>query len=132
MSDENEDLGPLRQAIKLGDIETERANRLFPQDEREAVYELLRRAKEIPDLRKALLWQCAYALIVHGDQMPHGSSDWVNSEAERAKKLHSGDEAEAITELLTRSRSFPDQRTRMVTFAAINIVAVSRLPPEIK
>src|SRR5260370_14450629 len=130
MSGENEDLDPLRQAVRLGAVETERANRLFPQDQREAVYELLRRAKEFPELSKALLWQCAYALIVHGEQMPYGTSDWVNAEVERAKKLHLGDEAEAITELLTRSRGFPDQRTRMVTFAAINIVAVSRLPPE--
>jgi hypothetical protein len=130
MFDENEDLHPLRQAIKLGAVETERANRLFPNEEREAVFELLRRAKELPDLRKALLWQCAYALIVHGAQMPDSHSDWVNAEAERAKKLHPGNEAEAITELLFRSRGFPDQRTRMVTFAALNTIAVSRLPPE--
>jgi hypothetical protein len=129
MSDETEGLDPLRQGIKLGAVETERANRLFPQDEREAVYELLRRAKELPELRKALLWQCAYAFIVHGDQMSDGVSDWINAETERAKKLHSADAAEAITELLIRSRSFPEQRTRMITFAVINIVAVSRLPP---
>lgn len=130
MSDENEDLDPLRQAIQLGAVETERANRLFPDDEREAVFELLRRSKELPDLRKVLAWHCAYALIVHGAQMPDGPSDWISAEAARAKQLHPGDEAEAITELLTRSRNLPDRRTRMVTFAALNIIAVSRLPPE--
>ena len=56
--------------------------------------------------------------------------DWINAEVERAKTLHSGDEAEAITELLTRSRDLPDQRTRMITMTALNIVAVSRLPPK--
>jgi hypothetical protein len=131
MSDKDQDINPLRQGLKLAALETERANTLFPQDELEAVCELVRRSKEIPDLRKALLWQCAYAIIVHGAQMPDGPSDWINAEAERAKKLHSGDNAaDAISELLIRSRGFPDQRTRMVTFAAINVVSVSRLPPE--
>src|SRR5258708_36673766 len=125
MLGENEDLDPLRQAVRLGAVETERANRLFPQDQREAVYELLRRAKEFPELSKALLWQCAYALIVHGEQMPYGTSDWVNAEVERAKKLHLGDEAEAITELLTRSRGFQDQETRMFTLASINITTAA-------
>jgi len=60
---------PLRQAIRLGGVETERANKLFPDDEREAVYELLRRAKEFPDLRKALLFMCAHNLI-NGERMP--------------------------------------------------------------
>jgi hypothetical protein len=129
MSDENEGLDPLRQAITLT-VETERANRLFPQDEREAVYELLRRAKELSNLRRALLFVCAYNLIVHGEQMPGGSSDWINAEAERAKKLHSGDQAEAIAELLIRSRGSPDQRTRMITLTAVNTIAASRLPPE--
>jgi hypothetical protein len=123
-----EGLDPLRQGIKLGAVETERANRLFPRDEREAVCELLRRAKELPGLRKALLFQCAYAIIVHCEQMLGGSSDWINAEVERVKKLHSGNDAEAITELLTRSRGFPDQRTRMITMTAVNAVAVSRLP----
>jgi hypothetical protein len=58
-----------------------------------------------------------------------GSSDWINAEDERAKKIHSGDEAEAITELLIRSRAFPEQRTRMITMTAVNIIAASRLPP---
>jgi hypothetical protein len=122
-------MDPLRQAIRLAAVETGRANKLFPDDEREAVYELLRRAKELPDLRKALLFVCAWNLI-RGERMPGGSSDWVNAEAERAKKLHSGNEAEAIIELLHRSRDFPDQRTRMITMTAVNTIAVSRLPPE--
>jgi hypothetical protein len=129
MSDENEDLDPLRQAIKLGAVETERANGLFPHNDREAVYELLRRAKVLPDLRKALLIVCALNLIIHGEKMPGGPSDWINAEAGRAKKIHSGDDAEAITELLIRSRAFPEQRTRMITMTAVNIIAVSRLPP---
>jgi hypothetical protein len=120
---------PLSQAIRLGAIETERANKLFPDDEREAVYELLRRAKELPDLRKALLFVCVRNLIV-GERMPGGSSDWINAEVERANKLHPGNEAEAIIELLHRSRDFPDQRTRMITLSAVKTIAVSRLPPE--
>ena len=119
---------PLRQAIRLGGVETERANKLFPDDESEAVYELLRRAKELPDLRKALLFMYAHNLI-NGERMPGGPSDWINAEVERAKRLHS-DEGEAIIELLLRLRDFPDQRTRMVTMSAVNTIAVSRLPPE--
>jgi len=120
---------PLQRAIRLAAVETERANKLFPDDEREAVYELLRRAKELPDLRKALLFVCASNLI-RGEQMPGGTFDWINVETERAKKLHPEHEAQAIIELLDRSREFPDQRTRMVTMSADNTIAVSRLPPE--
>jgi hypothetical protein len=72
---------------------------------------------------------CAHNLI-GGEQMPGGSSDWINAEVKRAKKLHSGNEAGAIIELLHRSRDFPDQRTRMITMSAVNVIAVSRLPPE--
>ena len=105
-----ETLDPLRQAIHLASAETERANKLF-SDEREAVYELLRRSKELPDLRKALVCLCAKNLI-EGEKFPSDSEDdWINVEVERAKRLHPEDEAEAIIELLTRSRSFPDQRT---------------------
>jgi hypothetical protein len=122
-------MDPLREAIKLAAAETERANRLFPENERHAVSELLRRANELPDLRKAMLFLCAWNLI-RGEQVPGGPSDWINAQAERAKKLHSGDEAEAIAELLIRSRDFPDQRTRMIEITAVNTIAVSRLPPE--
>jgi hypothetical protein len=68
---------------------------------------------------------CAINLI-DGDRMPGGPSDWINVEVERAKKLHPTDDAEAIIELLNRSRGFPDQRTRMVTTCAINSIAASR------
>lgn len=88
-------LDPLRQGIRLGAVETERANKLFPDDEREAVYELMRRAKELPDLRKALVIICAKNLI-DGERMPGGASDWINAEVERAKKLHPKHDAEAI------------------------------------
>jgi hypothetical protein len=60
--------------------------------------------------------------------MPGGSSDWINTEVERAKKIHSDNDAEAIIELLHRSRDFPDQRTRMAIMSAVNSVVVSRLP----
>lgn len=120
---------PLRQAIRLAAAETERANKLFPDDERAAVEELVRRSKELPDLRKAMTFMCANNLI-EGEQMPGGPSDWINAEVERAKKLHPKDEAEAIIELLNRSRNFPEQRTRMVIMCAVNAIAASRLPPK--
>jgi hypothetical protein len=67
--------------------------------------------------------------LIEVEKFPDDSdNDWINVEVERAKKLHPGDEAEAIIELLTRSRSFPDQQTRMVSWSAVNVIAVSRLP----
>jgi hypothetical protein len=121
-------MDPLRQAISLAALETERANKLFPEDEQDAVSELLRRANELPDLKRAMLFLCALNLV-RGEQMPGGPSDWINVEVERVKNLHSG-EAEAIIELLHSSRGFPDQRTRMIAMTAVNTIAVSRLPPE--
>jgi hypothetical protein len=91
-------MDPLRQAISLAALETERANKLFPEDEQGAVSELLRRANELPDLRRAMLFLCALNLV-RGEQMPGGPSDWLNVEVGRLKNLHS-DEAEAIIELL--------------------------------
>jgi hypothetical protein len=129
VTESGETLDPLRQAVRLAAAETERANKLFP-DEREAVYELLRRSKELPDLRKALLLMCVKNLIEREKFPSDSDDDWINVEVERAKKLHPGDEAEAITELLIRSHSFPDQLTRMVSWSAINVIAVARLPRE--
>jgi hypothetical protein len=42
----------IRHAMQLIGIEVERANSLFPNDESEAVCELLRRSHENPDLKK--------------------------------------------------------------------------------
>jgi hypothetical protein len=45
----------IRHAMQLIGIEVERANSLFPNDESEAVCELLRRSHENPDLKKGML-----------------------------------------------------------------------------
>jgi hypothetical protein len=45
----------IRHAMQLIGIEVERANSLFPNDESEAVCELLRRSHENPDLKRVWL-----------------------------------------------------------------------------
>ena len=65
--------------------------------------------------------------VVRGE-LPVARSDWFHAEAERAKKRHSGNEAEATIELLQRSRDMPNQRARLITITAANIIAVSRWP----
>jgi hypothetical protein len=56
----------IRHAMQLIGIEVERANSLFPNDESEAVCELLRRSHENPDLKKGMLFMCALNVIREG------------------------------------------------------------------
>lgn len=114
--------GPLIEAMHLLRDESERANKLF-SDQKEATLELLRRSKEIPNLKKALVWRSAWNLI-SGDHIP--GAGWINAEAERARRLHPESEADAIIELLTRSRDLPEQRFKMAAFAAVNVIAAGR------
>ena len=116
---------PLLAAIRLAKAETDRANKLFPDDQPGALNELLQRADELPDLRKALLFVGAWNVI--RGELPVARSDWLHAEAERAKKLHSGNEAEAKIELLQRSRDMPSQRARLITMTAANVIAASRI-----
>jgi hypothetical protein len=67
----------LHDAMQLIGAEAERANKLFPNDEAEAVCELLRRSHELPDLKKGMLAMCAVKVIEsarhgHGDQKQSG------------------------------------------------------------
>ena len=54
----------IRHAMQLIGIEVERAN--SPNDESEAVCELLRRSHENPDLKKGMLFMCALNVIREG------------------------------------------------------------------
>jgi hypothetical protein len=56
----------IHHAMQLIGIEVERANRLFPNDESEAVCELLRRSHKTPDLKKGMLLMCALNVIRTG------------------------------------------------------------------
>lgn len=53
----------LHGAMQLIGAEAERANKLFPDDEAEAVCELLRRSHKLPDLKKGMLVMCAVKVI---------------------------------------------------------------------
>ena len=53
----------LHDAMQLIGAETERANKLFPDDEAEAVCELLRRSHKLSDLKKGMLVMCAVKVI---------------------------------------------------------------------
>jgi hypothetical protein len=56
----------IRHAMQLIGIEVGRANSLFPNDESEAVCELLRRSHENPDLKNGMLFMCALNVIREG------------------------------------------------------------------
>jgi hypothetical protein len=56
----------IHHAMQLIEIEVERANGLCPDDEVEAVCELLRRSHENPDLKKGMLFICALNVIRTG------------------------------------------------------------------
>ena len=53
----------LSDAIRLIGVEVERANRLFPDNEAEAICELLRRSHQLPDLKRGMLVMCATNVI---------------------------------------------------------------------
>jgi hypothetical protein len=53
----------LSDAIRLIGVEVERANRLFPDNEAEAICELLRRSNQLPDLKREMLVMCATNVI---------------------------------------------------------------------
>lgn len=53
----------IHHAMQLIGIEAERANALFPDDEAEAVCELLRRSHQLADLKKGMLLMCAVNVI---------------------------------------------------------------------
>jgi len=63
----------LGEAIELLRIEAERANKLFPDDETEAVCELLRRSHQIPNLKKGMLVVCA-TKIIETARAPNGEN----------------------------------------------------------
>ena len=54
---------PLLDAMQLIGAEAERAHKLFPDDEAEAVCELLRRSHKLPELKKGMLVMCAVKVI---------------------------------------------------------------------
>ena len=60
----------IRHAMQLISIEVERAN--SPNDESEAVWELLRRSHEDPDLKKGMLFMCALSVIRQGEKKEFG------------------------------------------------------------
>jgi hypothetical protein len=63
----------LGEAIELLRIEAERANNLFPDDEAEAICELLRRSHQIPNLKKGMLVVCA-AKVIETARDPNGEN----------------------------------------------------------
>jgi hypothetical protein len=54
---------PLLDAMQIIRAEVQRANKLFPDDETEAICELLRRSHQLPDVKRAMLVICAAKLI---------------------------------------------------------------------
>jgi hypothetical protein len=64
----------IRHAMQLIGIEVERANSLFPNDESEAVCELLRRSHENPDLKNGMLFMCALNVIREGREKSAASA----------------------------------------------------------
>jgi hypothetical protein len=109
---------PLAAARTLAWGEADRANRLFPNDRPGAIRELAKRADELPDLRRALMLSGAWHVISGGFTCLLERSDWLNAEAERAKKLHAGNEAKAVLELLGRCHDTPSQMTQLITMTA--------------
>jgi hypothetical protein len=61
----------LHDAMQLIGTEVERANKLFPDDEAEAICELLRRCHKLPDLKKGMLVMCA-ANVIGPARRPEG------------------------------------------------------------
>jgi hypothetical protein len=55
--------GPLEEAQQLLRAEAQRAISLFPNDESEAICEVLRRSHSIPDLKRVLLLQAAFIAV---------------------------------------------------------------------
>jgi hypothetical protein len=55
--------GPLDDAQRMLRAEVERATALFPNDECEAICELMRRSHSIPDLKRVLLLHGAFVAI---------------------------------------------------------------------
>jgi hypothetical protein len=62
----------IRHAMQLIGIEVGRANSLFPNDESEAVCELLRRSHENPDLKNGMLFMCALNVIREHEKKEFG------------------------------------------------------------
>jgi hypothetical protein len=58
-----EAFAPLDDAQRMLRVEVERAIALFPNDECEAICELLRRSHSIPDLKRVLLLHGAFVAV---------------------------------------------------------------------
>jgi hypothetical protein len=58
-----EAFGPLEEAQKLLRTEVQRAISLFPNDECQAICELLGRSQSIPDLKRVLLINAAFIAV---------------------------------------------------------------------
>jgi hypothetical protein len=58
-----ESFGPLGEAQQLLRTEVQRAISLFPEDESEAICEILRRSQSVPDLKRVLLIQAAFIAV---------------------------------------------------------------------
>ncbi len=68
-----EAFGPLDDAQQMLRAEVERATALFPDDECEAICELMRRSHGIPDLKRVLLLHGAFVAVAEAS----GTGRWA-------------------------------------------------------
>ena len=66
--------GPLDDAQRILRMEVERAVFLFPNDECEAICELMRRSHSLPDLKRVLLLRSAFIAVAKALETGRGSN----------------------------------------------------------